>query len=259
MHATRTRPLRLSRTIALLLLSVGALVFTFTPLASAQPVVDVGGSATGTGTYGPPAPATQTLTLAVTGGPLGATGPVTWTSTGGGGRRFTGLAHCIAISETATGFRASIAGEITSSENLIAPAARGFDVTVYDNTPPPMEIDRVSPMGFDLQIRTTCAFERSGTFELTAGDFTVTPVGVCPPNDDDDGDGLTNNNESLFSTLLNNSDSDNDGINDGNDDANGNGEDDEDEDDDEDDGCPDEDSDDDGEDDEDEDDDEDDD
>jgi hypothetical protein len=80
----------------------------------------------------------------------------------------------------------------------------------------------------------------------------------CPPNVDGDDDGLTDENESLFFTLLDNDDSDFDGIADGNDDANGNGEDDEDEDDDEDDECPDEDSDDDGEDDEDEDDDEDD-
>jgi hypothetical protein len=96
--------------------------------------------------------------------------------------------------------------------------------------------------------------------------------GQCPPeddddngddgngrgddDDDDDNDGLTNKNESLFLTLLGNSDSDLDGIKDGNDDANGNGEDDEDEDDDE---CPDDDdSDGDGTDDEDEDDDEDD-
>jgi hypothetical protein len=78
---------------------------------------------------------------------------------------------------------------------------------------------------------------------------------VCPPNGDGDDDGLTDENESLFFTLLDDDDSDDDGIRDGNDDANGNGEDDEDEDDDEDDDCPDEDSDDDGEDDEDEDDD----
>jgi Bacterial Ig-like domain (group 1) len=76
--------------------------------------------------------------------------------------------------------------------------------------------------------------------------------GPCPPEDDDgngddgngrgdddddeDNDGLTNKNETLFLTLLGNSDSDLDGTKDGNDDANGNGEDDEDEDDDE---CPD--------------------
>jgi hypothetical protein len=75
---------------------------------------------------------------------------------------------------------------------------------------------------------------------------------VCPPNDDDDNDGLTNTNEKLFHTLLSITDSDSDGIVDGNDDANGNGEDDEDEDDN--DGCPDDDSDGDGTDDEDEDD-----
>jgi hypothetical protein len=79
---------------------------------------------------------------------------------------------------------------------------------------------------------------------------------VCPPGDDEDEDGLTNNSETLFSTVLGNADSDDDGIDDGNDDANGNGEDDEDEDDD--DECPDDDSDGDGEDDEDEDDDDDD-
>jgi hypothetical protein len=76
--------------------------------------------------------------------------------------------------------------------------------------------------------------------------------GGCPPNDDDDHDGLTNEREILLNTFVANSDSDFDGIVDGNDDANGNGDDDEDEDDD--DGCPDRDSDGDGTDDEDEDD-----
>jgi hypothetical protein len=81
----------------------------------------------------------------------------------------------------------------------------------------------------------------------------TTAIRFCPPNDDDDdNDGLTNANERLFLTLLDNADSDGDGIVDGNDDANGNGVDDEDEDDD--DGCPDDDSDGDGVDDEDEDD-----
>jgi hypothetical protein len=77
--------------------------------------------------------------------------------------------------------------------------------------------------------------------------------GECPSNDDLDGDGLIDAQETLLGTLLANRDSDFDGVVDGNDDANGNGEDDEDEDDD--DGCPDRDSDGDGEDDEDEDDD----
>jgi hypothetical protein len=85
------------------------------------------------------------------------------------------------------------------------------------------------------------------------GAYEVETVAGCPPNADEDNDGLTDHNEILFSTLLGNADSDFDGIADGNDDANGNGEDDEDEDDG--DECPDEDSDDDGVDDEDEDDD----
>jgi hypothetical protein len=123
---------------------------------------------------------------------------------------------------------------------------------------------------------TTTQATMSAAPSFTLEDTTLrTTVGeVCPPEDDDDNgdddngngrgddddddddDGLTNKNESLFLTLLGNSDSDLDGIKDGNDDANGNGEDDEDEDDDE---CPDDDdSDGDGEDDEDEDDDEDD-
>jgi hypothetical protein len=79
----------------------------------------------------------------------------------------------------------------------------------------------------------------------------VSVTSACPPNDDEDGDGLTDANENILLTLLGNADSDLDGVADGNDDANGNREDDEDEDDDD---CPDEDSDDDGEDDEDEDD-----
>jgi hypothetical protein len=74
----------------------------------------------------------------------------------------------------------------------------------------------------------------------------------CPPNDDEDGDGLIDSRETALLTLLGNVDSDRDGIRDGNDDANGNGEDDEDEDDT--DECPDSDSDGDGVDDEDEDD-----
>jgi hypothetical protein len=106
------------------------------------------------------------------------------------------------------------------------------------------------------------SFHAPGALRLFDEEFfpdpTVSCGAACPDDGDEDNDGLTNSNESLFSTLLGNADSDFDGIADGNDDANGNGEDDEDEDDDEDDGCPDEDSDDDGEDDEDEDDDEDD-
>jgi hypothetical protein len=90
-------------------------------------------------------------------------------------------------------------------------------------------------------------------FEVEAGTCPA-PGQECPPEDDDDNDGLTNDNESLLLTLLGDPDSDNDGIVDGNDDANGDGRDDEDEDDD-DDECPDEDSDGDGRDDEDEDDD----
>jgi hypothetical protein len=75
-----------------------------------------------------------------------------------------------------------------------------------------------------------------------------------PPQcgDDDDGDGLRDDAESLFGRLLGNPDSDADGVRDGNEDEDDDGEDDEDEDDDE---CEDEDEDDDGEDDEDEDDD----
>jgi hypothetical protein len=56
-------------------------------------------------------------------------------------------------------------------------------------------------------------------------------IRFCPPNEDDDHDGLNNRNESLFHTLLNNADSDRDGIVDGNDDANHNRVADEDEDD----------------------------
>jgi hypothetical protein len=76
----------------------------------------------------------------------------------------------------------------------------------------------------------------------------------CPPGDvDNDNDGLEDQAESLFGTLLNDADSDDDGVVDGNEDDDGDGVDDEDEDDDED-PCPD-DDDGDGEDDEDEDDD----
>jgi hypothetical protein len=248
MNAVRKRSLGRSRRIVLFLLSAAALALTFTPLASAQ-TVDVGGSAAGTGTFGFAGgdPTRFTLTLDVAGTPLGATGPVTFTDTEG--TSFTGVARCIAIDETATGFRASIAGEITVGN----PAVRGFLFTVYDNTPSG-QIDQVSNVGQAGAVQTSCAFDREPLFTLTAGDYTVAPAGACPPGDDEDNDGLTDDRESLFSTLLGNADSDLDGIADGNDDANGNGEDDEDEDD-EDDECPDQDSDDDEEDDEDEDDD----
>jgi hypothetical protein len=94
-----------------------------------------------------------------------------------------------------------------------------------------------------------------GSLGGSADAFVVKIVDVaegCPPNDDEDKDGLLDANERLLGTLLGNSDSDGDGIRDGNDDANGNGKDDEDEDDG--DECPDRDSDGDGTDDEDEDD-----
>jgi hypothetical protein len=248
MNATKRRSLRLSRRIAVLLLSAGALVFTFTPLASAQPVVDAGGSANGTGIF-----FGQTVTVAVTGTPQAAAGPVAVTFVNPS-NTYTGEARCIAIDETATGFRATIAGEITGGP-AFAQGFRGFRLTVYDNTPS-AQPDRVGALFFrSVEVQTSCAPDFNPGPQVT-GDYVITPLGACPPNDDDDGDGLTNNNENLFSTLLGNSDSDDDGIRDGNDDANGNGDDDEDEDDD--DECPDEDSDDDGEDDEDEDDDEDD-
>jgi hypothetical protein len=230
-----------------------ALALTLTPIGSAQ--ADAGGSATGTGIYGFVADQ-ATLTLNVAGTPATATGPVTWTE---GLENMTGVARCIAIDETPTEYRASIAGEVTGG-SIAMDGFQGFEVTVYDNMPPPVQIDEVSFLELYFDVRTTCAFDHPAQFTLQAGDFTVTPTdaGTCPPNDDEDDDGLTDNRESLFSALLGNDDSDFDGIADGNDDANRNGEDDEDEDDDEDDGCPDEDSDGDGEDDEDEDDEEDD-
>jgi hypothetical protein len=260
MNATRQSPWR-SRRIVLLLASMAALALTLTPLASTQPVENVGGSATGEGFYNATPPAERLILGAlgpppgtVTGTPQAATGSVHWGENGGG---FDGVARCIAIDETATGFRASIAGEIILNINPNA-SFQGFEVTVYDNTPS-AQIDQASSMGLYSEPRTSCTFDRGADFTLSAGDFTVVPLAVCPPNNDDDGDGLTNNNESLFFTLLDSDDSDLDGVADGNDDANGNGEDDEDEDDDDgDDECPDEDSDDDGEDDEDEDDDDDD-
>lgn len=246
MNTSERLPLWMSRRIVLLL-SVAALGLTFTPLGSAQPV-DVGGSAEGTGAYD--SPVVATLTVAVTGTPQAATGPVTFAQ---GVGNFTGVAHCIAIGETATGFRAKIAGEVTGGTYYVE-GFRGFIFTIYDNTPSGA-IDRVSAVSLGSSGPfTNCAFPSPPVHTLRAGDFTVVPLGVCPPNGDDDGDGLTDDREGAFFTLLGNADSDLDGIPDGNDDANGNGEDDEDEDDDEDDGCPDEDSDGDGEDDEDEDD-----
>jgi hypothetical protein len=245
MHATRRASLRRRRRSLLLVRLFAALALTFTPLASAQ-VIDVGGSATGTGTYA----GSSTLTLAVAGTPQAATGTVTYADSTD---TLVGTARCIAIDDTLTGRRASIAGEITGGTAFVVDGYRGFELTVYDNTPS-AQIDQVSFIDPFPLPRTSCAFDKARDFTLRAGDFTVVPLAVCPPNDDEDNDGLTDHNENLFSTLLGNADSDFDGIADGNDDGNGNGEDDEDEDDDDDDGCPDADSDGDGEDDEDEDD-----
>jgi hypothetical protein len=68
-------------------------------------------------------------TLAVTRTPEAAAGPVVLT----GFFAFTGEARCIAIDETATGFRASIAGELTDGD-AFEQGLRGFRLTVYDNT-----------------------------------------------------------------------------------------------------------------------------
>ena len=255
MDAVRKRSLGRSRRIVLCLLSAAALAFTFTPLASAQ-AVDVGGSAVGTGFFDFGEGGPSSITVDVTGTPQAATGFVAVTLAGSPFSdtfTFTGEPRCIAIDETATGFSASIAGEITGGPAFLL-GKRGFQFVLFDNTPTgqPDQVNE-TPFAVDDVPLTSCAFNRSPGSEVT-GDYVITPAGACPPGEDEDNDGLTDERESLFSTLLDNPDSDLDGIADGNDDANGNGEDDEDEDDDEDDGCPDEDSDDDGEDDEDEDD-----
>jgi hypothetical protein len=245
MNPTRRRPLWMRRSIVLLLLSAVALALSVTPLASAQ----APGSVTGTGTYNQ---STTTLTVNVTGTPQSASGPVTGTFFLGD--NFVGAARCLEIDATATGARASIAGEVTNGTLFLA-GIRGFRVTIYDNAPSGTD-DQVSDVRLHEEPRTSCGFDFPRDFTLDAGNFTITPIpaGGCPSGDDD-GDGLNNSRESVFSTLLRTADSDRDGVVDGNDDSNGNGEDDEDEDDDEDDGCPDEDSDGDGDDDEDEDDD----
>jgi hypothetical protein len=255
MSATRQSPWR-SRRIVLLLASVAALVLTLTTLASAQ-VTDSGGSADGIGDGGNSGHALTVL--GVTGTPQAAVGSVTWTNPKpppGAPTDWTGVAKCIAIDEIAdpvftTVLRASIAGEITGGSALLA-GFRGFRVTVYDRQGPPGVEDPWSDPDLAAQPQTSCNFDFPPT--QTQGGFTIVPFDVCPPQIDEDNDGLTDHNENLFSTLLGNSDSDLDGISDGNEDSDDDGEDDEDEDDEEDDGCPDEDSDDDGEDDEDEDD-----
>jgi hypothetical protein len=239
----RPRPLAV---FTLALIAV-AIALTAAAPASAQ-VVDAGGSATGTGTFDFGGP--STLTLAVTGTPQAAAGPVALTLGVGGPFSYTGEARCIAIDETATGFRASIAGEITGGPALLL-GFQGFRLTVYDNTPSAEPDQFGSDTTVSTAVQTDCGLDFGPGPEVD-GDYVITPAGACPPGDDEDGDGLNDSRESLFMTLLGNSDSDRDGIKDGNDDANRNGEDDEDEDDD--DECPDEDSDGDGEDDEDEDD-----
>lgn len=159
-----------------------------------------------------------------------------------------------------TGNSASIGGVITNS-NDASVVGFGIAFTVVDNTPvAPDLVSLETLMEFSPPAANTpnCGSELPPAFPVDTGDIVVQDNiagGACPPGDDEDNDGLTDDRESIFSTLLGNPDSDLDGIRDGNDDANGNGEDDEDEDDDENDGCPDEDSDEDGVDDEDEDDD----
>jgi hypothetical protein len=245
MNSIGRRPLWMSRCIVLLPLFAATLALTLTPLASAQ-VTNAGGLATGGGTYNE---LTSELTVNVTGTPQAATGLVTGSQ--GLFANFTGEARCISIDETDRGYRASIAGVITGG-NVFA-IGQGFRVTVYDNTPGPDELSDVEA----ADLPQSCSFDLDPVETLETGAFIITPTdaGTCPTGGDEDRDGLRDDRESIFSTLLRNADSDRDGIVDGNDDSNGNGEDDEDEDDDEDDGCPDEDSDGDGEDDEDEDDD----
>jgi hypothetical protein len=240
---TRPRPLA----VLTLALVAAAIALAAAAPASAQ-VVDVGGSATGTGTFDFGGP--STLTLAVTGTPQAAAGPVALTLGVGTFFSYTGEARCIAIDETAIGFRASIAGEITGGP-AFAMGLRGFQLTVYDNTPSAQPDQFGGDASVRSGVQTTCEFDFEPGPDVT-GNYVITPAGACPPGDDEDGDGLNDSRESIFSTLVGKADSDLDGIVDGNDDANGNGEDDEDEDDD--DECPDEDSDGDGEDDEDEDD-----
>jgi hypothetical protein len=227
-----------------------AIALTAAAPASAQ-AVNAGGSATGTGTFDFGGP--STLTLAVTGTPQAAAGPVALSLGMSPAFTYTGEARCIAIDETPTGFRASIAGEITGGPALLLLGLQGFQLTVYDNTPSAQPDEFGSDAVVTTGVQTTCEFDFARGPEVKKGNYVIRPAGACPPGDDEDGDGLNDGRERLFSTLLGNSDSDRDGIKDGNDDANGNGEDDEDEDDD--DECPDEDSDGDGEDDEDEDDD----
>jgi hypothetical protein len=246
MNPTGTRPFSKRRSIVSLLLSAAALALSVTPLASAQAT----GSVTGTGTYNQ---GTTTLTVNVTGTPQLASGSVLGTFSLGD--NFVGEARCLQIDATASGGRASIAGVITGGTLFFPGGFRGFEVTIYDNTPTGGD-DEVSDVRLYGAARTSCGFDLPRDFTVEVGDYTIEPIpaGGCPSGDEDD-DGLNDSRESLFSTLLRQADSDRDGVVDGNDDSNRNGEDDEDEDDDEDDGCPDEDSDGDGEDDEDEDDD----
>lgn len=234
-----------------LVLAAVAIALTAAAPASAQ-VANAGGSATGTGAFDFNGP--STLTLAVTGTPQAAAGPVelALASAPDGSFTYTGEARCIAIDETETGFRASIAGEITGGPSFLL-GNHGFQLTVYDNTPSGQVDQFGNEATVSTEVQTDCGFDFGPGPEVITGNYVIRPAGACRPGDDEDGDGLNDSRESIFSTLLGKADSDLDGIVDGNDDANRNGEDDEDEDDD--DECPDEDSDGDGEDDEDEDDD----
>jgi hypothetical protein len=236
---------RWSRVLVALGVVTACIAFAAFPAAAAaqQPGA---GSATGSGTdeFG------DVFSFTATGGPAAATGTMTYTGSSFGGP-FTTHVECIGV----FGNRALIVGgQIFDIQRLI--------FSVQDNGIPGAGVDRFrgtvgfgNPASFCGDLTWFDVLDPGGP--IRSGEIVVRGPGAdCPPNDDKDGDGLTDENESLFFTLLGNSDSDLDGIPDGNDDANGNGEDDEDEDDDddEDDGCPDDDSDGDGVDDEDEDD-----
>ena len=65
--------------------------------------------------------------------------------------------------------------------------------------------------------------------DFTSSQLVALCAEQCPPNDDQDNDGLIDQRESHFGTLVPNADSDNDGVKDGDEDSDDDGEDDEDE------------------------------
>jgi hypothetical protein len=222
------------------MLSVALLAAAF----AAQPALAVlGHSASGTGT------STQnngsSFDFTATGGPGatggGATGSMTYQQVQGN-HTVEADVRCLFVS----GNRATVVGLIVASTITSGVGSVGNHMIFFveDNGTPGAGVDEWSAF-FGGASETDCRQFVDLANPILTGEIVVSEVAPpppppppCPPGDDDgDDDGLTDDRESLFGSLLDDSDSDDDGVSDGNEDSDDDGEDDEDEDDDED-GCP---------------------